>query len=122
MILSQGGSGIDNYFHWLFDILPKIKICSEIYNIKKIDYFYLTKLKKFQKEILNLLGIKKIRILDSNLYRHVQAKKIIAVTHPWYEKGFILEEVNKMPKWIVLWLRKIFLSKALKFKSNKKIL
>jgi len=121
MILSQGGSGIDNYFHWLFDILPKIKICSEIYNIKKIDYFYLTKLKKFQKEILNLLGIKKIRILDSNLYRHVQAKKIIAVTHPWYEKGFILEEVNKMPKWIVLWLRKIFLSKALKFKSNKKI-
>ena len=26
-----------------------------------------------------------------------------------------------MPKWIVLWLRKIFLSKALKFKSNKKI-
>ena len=33
MILSQGGSGIDNYFHWLFDILPKIKICSEIYKL-----------------------------------------------------------------------------------------
>ena len=121
LILSQGGSGIDNYFHWLFDILPKIKICSEIYDINKIDYFYLTKLKKFQKDILDLLGLKNIKIIDSNIYRHVQAKKIIAVDHPWHQNGLILEEVNKMPKWIIFWLRETFLPKAEDFQACNKI-
>ena len=45
--LAQGASGNNNYFHWLFDILPKIKISSEYYNLKKINYFYLSELQNF---------------------------------------------------------------------------
>ena len=121
LILSQGGSGIENYFHWLFDILPKIIICLKIYNIKNIDFLYLSKLKSWQKDILNLMGINNYKILDSNKYRHVQAKKIIAVDHPWYEKGFVLQEANNIPKWIVLSLRNIFLTKSENFNSATKI-
>jgi hypothetical protein len=48
--LTQGASGHKNYFHWLFDILPKIKIFSEGYDLKSIDYFYLTELQPYQKK------------------------------------------------------------------------
>ena len=120
-ILCQGASGNENYFHWLFDIIPKIKILNEIYKIEEVDFFYLSKLKDWQKDILNTMGLKNIKILDSNTYRHVQAKEIIAVEHPWYEKGYILDEVNNIPHWIVEWLRELFIPKAENFDSNEKI-
>lgn len=121
LILSQGASGNDNYFHWLFDILPKIKICSEIYDLDKIDYFYFSKLHEWQKKILEIFGLKNIKILDSNIYRHVEARKIIAVQHPWYEKGYINPEAANIPNWIINWLKETFLSKAESFISSDKI-
>ena len=121
LILSQGASGNDNYFHWLFDILPKIKICSEIYDLNKIDYFYFSKLHKWQKNILEILDLKNIKILDSSIYRHVQASKIIAVEHPWYEKGYINEEAANIPGWILNWLKETFLTKAENFDANDKV-
>ncbi len=121
LILSQGASGNDNYFHWLFDILPKIKICSEVYNLKNIENFYFSKLHKWQKNILEILDLQNIKILDSSIYRHVQATKIIAVDHPWYEKGYINEEAANIPDWIVNWLKEIFLTKAESFNANDKI-
>ena len=121
LILSQGASGNDNYFHWLFDILPKIKICSEVYNLENIENFYFSKLHKWQKNILEILGLKNIKILDSSIYRHVQASKIIAVEHPWYEKGYIQEEAGNVPDWIVNWLKETFLTKAESFDANDKV-
>ena len=35
--LLTGGGGNENYWHWLFDVLPRIKIVSEVYNISEID-------------------------------------------------------------------------------------
>ena len=121
LILSQGASGNDNYFHWLFDILPKIKICSEVYNLENIENFYFSKLHKWQKNILEILGLKNIKIVDSSIYRHVQASKIIAVEHPWYEKGYINEEAANIPDWIVNWLKEAFLAKAENFDANDKV-
>ena len=121
LILSQGASGNDNYFHWLFDILPKIKICSEVYNLENIENFYFSKLHKWQKNILEILGLNNIKILDSSIYRHVQASKIIAVEHPWYEKGYINEEAANIPGWIVNWLKETFLTKAENFDANDKV-
>ena len=37
--LVQGASGNKNYLHWVFDILPKIKLWSEHYPLKEIDFF-----------------------------------------------------------------------------------
>ena len=44
--LLTGGAGNDNYFHWLFDVLPRIKICENNMDISKIDYFLLPDVKK----------------------------------------------------------------------------
>ena len=121
LILSQGASGNNNYFHWLFDILPKIKIFSELNNIDAVGNVYFSKLHDYQKNIFETMGLHNIKILDSNIHRHIEAKKIYAVDHPWYYKGYILEEVNNMPKWIIEWLRETFLTKEKKFDSNEKI-
>ena len=118
--LVQGASSV-NYFHWLFDILPKIFICSKNYNISKIDNFYLPELQRFQIQSLNFFKIKKDKIINSKLYRHIEADRIITVDHPWYTKGYFFEEFNNFPKWIIIWLRNNFLKKKKKFNASKKI-
>jgi capsular polysaccharide biosynthesis protein len=118
--LVQGASST-NYFHWLFDILPKIYICTKNYNISKINYFYLSEPQNFQVKLLNFFKIKKKQIINSKLYRHIQADKIITVDHPWYKKGYFFKEFNHIAKWIILWLRNNFLKKKKIFYCSKKI-
>ena len=84
--LVQGASG-ENYFHWLLDIIPKIKICMNNFDLRKIKYFYLPPLKSSQLESLKLIGINKEKIINSKIYKHIKADKIIFVTHTWYYKG-----------------------------------
>ena len=118
--LVQGASG-NNFAHWMFDMLPKIKLCSEHYPIKEIDFFYTPDLQNFQKETLSILNIKKNKIISSNTNRHIEANELIVVDHPWYHQGFILEQAKYKPSWIVSWLREAYLGCAKKFESNEKI-
>ena len=119
--LVQGASGNNNYFHWIFDILPKIKLCSEHYLLKEIDFFYIPNLQNFQKQTLSILNIEEDKILNSDLYRHIQASELIVVDHPWYHKGFILDQVEFLPSWIIHWLKDVYLKYAKKFDNNEKI-
>ena len=109
-VLAQGASGYNNYSHFLFDIIPKIKLLSEGINIKKINYFYFYNFKKYQKEIIKMIGLEKKKIIDSNKFRHVQCDQLIGVTHPNYFKGTISDAHSKMPRWIIFYLKKKFLS------------
>ncbi len=117
--LSQGGSG-NNYFHFIFDIIPKIHLLSAKINIKKIDYFYISEPKKYQIQILKFLGINKNKLLSSDKYKHIFADEIYTVDHPWYEKGFIQYNVNKIPEWIIHTNRKTFITNF-KREGEKKI-
>ena len=119
--LVQGASGGNNFFHWIFDILPKIKLCSEHYLLKEIDFYYVPSLQNFQKQTLSILNIKEDKILNSNLYRHIQASELIVVDHPWYHKGIIIDQNKFLPSWIVHWLRDVYLKYAKKFDNNEKI-
>ena len=119
--LTQGASGHKNYFHWLYDILPKINICSKNYSLKEINYFYISNIETYQKSTLEILGYDKIQIIDSNKNRHIQADEVICSEHPWYKKGFILEEAKKLPKWIVEWVSDSFINHGKKFSCNEKI-
>ena len=115
--LAQGASGDKNYFHWMFDILPKIKIVLSSYNINEINYFYMPELQIFQKKILSMLGFKKIKIINSKKFKHIQTDNLIIPEHPWYSKSTIFNQVNELPIWISKWLRSSFLNR----KKNKKI-
>ena len=117
--LAQGASG-NNYFHFFFDIIPKI------YLIKKkirnnIDFYYVSAPKKWQIKIFKILGITESKLINSSINKHIFADQIICLDHPWYHKGFIQNQVKRLPKWVILINRKIFLKKALKFKCAKKI-
>ena len=35
-----GGAGNENYSHWLFDVLPRLSLCNEVFELSKIDFFY----------------------------------------------------------------------------------
>ena len=116
----QGASG-NNYFHFLFDVIVRLKICEEKYNLSNINYFYVTNELNWQKKIFSIFGIEKEKLINSEKYRHIQADKIIAVDHPWYHKGKVHDEVKNIPTWIVFWLRNKFLNMAKKFDNNEKI-
>ena len=119
--LAQGASGISNYYHWLFDLLPKIKLYSEVYNIDDLKYLYTSKLKKFQAETLIPLKLDKIKIIDMVKHRHIEADEIICTDHPNYYEGYVENESKKVPKWIVEWLKDTYLDYAKKFACNDKI-
>ncbi len=109
--LCQGDSG-NNYFHFIFDILPKIYLLNNSLNLKKINHFYVSNPKEWQIKIFNILGIKKEKLLSSKKYKHIHADEIYAVDHPWYNQGYIQQSVKEIPKWIILQNRKKFLKKT----------
>ena len=113
--LLTGGGGNNNYFHWLFDVLPKIGIIEKCYDLEKINYFLCPNLNKWQRETLSLLGIKSSKCLSSVKFRHIKANNIITTSHPWLKSKNIIFDIENLPLWISKWL----INKFLKVKSNK---
>ncbi len=118
--LAQGGSG-NNYFHFIFDILPKIFILKTKIKLSKINFYYVSSPKKWQIKIFAMLGIKYHQLLSSKKYNHINANKIITVDHPWYYSGEIQKSVKNIPRWIIDVNRKLFLKKSSKIKCEKNI-
>jgi capsular polysaccharide biosynthesis protein len=118
--LVQGASG-NNYFHFLFDIIAKLKLCEEKINLNNIDFFYVPGNFDWQKKIFSLFGIDEKKLINSEVYRHLKAKSLIAIEHPWYKKGYVQEEIYNLPEWIIFFLREKFLGYAKKFKCSDKI-
>jgi capsular polysaccharide biosynthesis protein len=119
--LAQGASGNFNYYHWLFDMLPKIHLYSEIYDIKNLDYLYSHKLKDYQIQTLIPLGLEKINIIDSQKYRHIESNEIICTDPISYYSGYFAEQSKYIPMWVVEWLRNTFFECSKKFTCNDKI-
>jgi len=117
--LCQGASG-NNYFHFLFDIIPKIYLLSSKIDLNQIDFFYVSEPKKWQIEILKILGINQKKLLNSKIYKHISADEIYAVDHPWYTNGHIQNSLKEIPSWIIFKNREMFL-KENKTKYKKKI-
>ena len=118
--LVQGVSGT-NYFHFLFDIITRLKLFSQIIDLEKVDYFYIQGSEKWQINLLKEFKIPKSKIIDCNEYRHIKANKIFAVDHPWYDSGYFQYEIKNMPEWIIYFLRTKFINSNKKIECSKKI-
>jgi len=118
--LLTGGGGNNNYWHWLFDVLPRLCILEESkINKNELDYYLFPNLsKKFQNESLDLINIPKNKRLSSRELRHISADTIIATSHPYNLLNNPYQDSLKIPNWIFNYLRLNFLKKALK---NSKI-
>jgi capsular polysaccharide biosynthesis protein len=88
------------------------------YPKEKIDYYYFSKLNNFQKQTLKILNINKNNFINSDTYRHIKAKTLLAVTHPNYFKNTFFYAQSNLPEWIVKYIKKTFLKKNIKKKSK----
>ena len=121
LCMIQGVSAETNYFHWMFDILPRIKLIEKIKKLKSIDYFYFPELKKWQRDTLSVFKIPKNKFINSKKYRHIEADLVFATSHPWYTKGHMVSEAKNLPAWAINWVSKTFLRYKKKFHCRKKI-
>ena len=112
--LLSGGASKDNFTHWFTDVIPRIEIFNRKYNLKKIDKFYVPSLKyNFQRESLEILGIKENKIITSEKYKHICADKIYATSHPCFHLP------TKVKKWSINFLNKSYSTSNYKNKFNK---
>tara|TARA_Y100000590_G_scaffold462135_1_gene625472 strand:- start:766 stop:1842 length:1077 start_codon:yes stop_codon:yes gene_type:complete len=119
--LAQGASGNNNYFHWMFDILPRLILLEKFYKLDDINYFYSPDIKQWQLSTLSIFNIKKNKLINSKKYKHITADKILAISHPWYHKGYILDEAKYLPSWIMNDIYLKFYKHAEEFDCNDKI-
>ena len=60
LCLLTGGAGNNNYWHWMYDVLPRIAIIEKKFSLKKFKHIYVPDKKYlFQLDTLDILNIKK---------------------------------------------------------------
>lgn len=107
-------SGDHNYFHWMFEVLPRLEILlSSGINIDEIDYFFANDCRySFQKETLAMLGIPAKKIIECTKISHVKAKRLIVPSLPG--------NTFDIPSWVCDFLRKKFLHSEIESKFDRK--
>ena len=110
--LLTGGAGNNNYWHWIFDVLPRLHLCQQMINLNDVDFFLIPDdVKRFQKESLDSLDIPNHKRLSSKIFRHIKANKLITTDHPVVISGNATKDIMNMPVWISKWLKDQFINK-----------
>ena len=92
--LIQGASG-QNYFHWLFDLLPKIEVLNNQKKLKKIDYFFVPNMARNIIETLKVYGIRENQLIDSQKYKHVKADQILFLENIYLRNGIFKKQFGR---------------------------
>tara|TARA_B100001250_G_scaffold413151_1_gene446352 strand:- start:587 stop:1675 length:1089 start_codon:yes stop_codon:yes gene_type:complete len=108
--LLSGGAAKNNYWHWMFDVLPKFGILEKSNFKLKPDYYLLPSLsQKYQLETLLSLRIPLIKLLDGEKQKHIFCDKFLAVDHPNVFNNNPSKSIQNIPVWIIKWLRKKYI-------------
>ncbi len=101
-----------SYFHWMFDVLPRIHLLQKSNLFSKVDKFVVNTLASdFQKETLEKLGIPVEKCLESKPDFHIQATHLIVPSLPGI--------TGSMTQWACDFLRETFLKSATDQSSDK---
>ncbi len=110
--LLAGGGANNNYFHWLYDVLPRLGVLEDAKEKIEPDYYLIPNNKhSFQKDTLKLLGITQNKLLPSYNYRHFSFDEIYITDHPYNLTNNTSIDHENIPFWISDWLKKKFLIK-----------
>ena len=111
--LLTGGAGNNIYWHWLFDVLPRLYLCSKVINLESVRYFLVPdNIKNYQSETLRCLNIPKDKIISSSKFRHIKTNQLIVTDHPVVTSGNATKDIMIMPYWISKWLKDSFIGKT----------
>lgn len=96
-----------NYFHWLFDALPKLYLLKAAgILLDEISYIgVVSGHSSFRKETLDILGINSNKIIELRQYPHIKAQKLIVPSFPG--------KSGNPPAWSCAFLRDQFLPYAI---------
>lgn len=84
--LVQGISAINNYGHWILDILPKLCLAEKYKDLNDFDAIYLPNIKKkFQIDSLSYFRINPKKFIDGSVIRHIYAEKLTIPQHPYWK-------------------------------------
>ena len=110
--LVQGISAINNYGHWMMDILPKLCIVEKFKSLNKFDHIYLPNIKKeFQINSLKYFKIDNKKFIDGSNYSHIKVENLFIPQHPYWELNkYQMETVANVDKDIINLLREKFSS------------
>ncbi|NET27709.1 tetratricopeptide repeat protein, partial [Okeania sp. SIO1I7] len=97
--------GINNYFHWMFDIFVRLDLLRRNNFMPIIDKFVFTNCsKKFQKESIQALKIPPEKLIEAQLFPNIKARKLV-VPSLMTKQGSI-----RITKWGCDFLRSLFLN------------
>ncbi len=118
----QGASAINNYGHWMMDIIPKLCITELHQSLNSFDAIYLPNYEKsFQIDSLKYFNVDFSKFINGSQIRHVTANKFVIPQHPyWKINKYQMETVANVDKDIVKNIRKKFL-KNIETNKFKKI-
>tara|TARA_B100000945_G_C20377669_1_gene595468 strand:+ start:51 stop:1166 length:1116 start_codon:yes stop_codon:yes gene_type:complete len=109
--LLTGGGGNKNYWHWIFDVLPRLHLCEKMIDLNDIDYFLLPDNdENFQKETLKILKIPEKKQISSRNFRHISSDEIFVTDHPSVLINNATLGNQNMPSWISNWLKEKFIN------------
>lgn len=91
--------GIENYYHFLTDVLPRLALLEQAGPLP--ERLVVSRTTRFQREMLDHLGLDEGRCIESTEFRHVEADELIVPSVP--------DGDLRTPPWIVPWLRRSFL-------------
>ena len=118
--LLTGGGGNENYFHWMYDVLPRFALCEKTSDLNKVDFFLLPDtIKKFQQESLDILNISKEKLISSKFFRHISCSELLVTDHPYVITNDASNDIQNIPLWISEWLKKKYISNKCFLKQSK---
>ncbi len=91
--------GSDNYYHFLTDVLPRLELLRRAG--AHPDAYLVNRVTRFQRDLLDHVGLTGDRCLGSDKYPHLRADALVVSSLP--------DADLRTPPWIVPWLRAQFL-------------
>jgi capsular polysaccharide biosynthesis protein len=96
-------SADNNYYHWLFELLPRLHLIEKVgFTTDKIDFFFVSSTHlDFQVETLRILGLPFEKLISSSKKPYVKVKELIATSVPPFD--------GRIHPWVCTFLRSVFL-------------
>jgi capsular polysaccharide biosynthesis protein len=91
--------GSENYYHFLTDVLPRLELLRR--SGMTPETYVVDRQTRFQRDLLDQVGLTADRCLGSDKYPHLQAEELLVPSLP--------DDNLRTPRWIVPWLRARFL-------------
>src|SRR5581483_5762893 len=88
-----------NYYHFLIDVIPRLGVLEQAPSVERPEQWYVPATTRFQRELLDLVGIDEGRRIDADSVPHVQADCLVVPSLPSVVK-------EKNPPWVVAFLRR----------------